>query len=214
VLWKEIQREYEKVFNNFKKSGNHNSSFTMEAMRTFRNTENDEESCQSMTSADLNDVFGVEAGGFCNFTNSIVIIYLRLWLNEKPGLTNFVSRQLPEAIQIDTAVPRSSAVAAKPAPEAKMRKSPHLIADSINNLAKVRKIDDGRKEMHSSITKFHESETRKSAITAWMEEIQLVRTQIEVLTEWYEKCNDPERKAKYKKGLDDLENKLDVLLMS
>jgi hypothetical protein len=40
VLWKEIQREYEKVFNNFKKSGNHNSSFTMEAMRTFRNTEN------------------------------------------------------------------------------------------------------------------------------------------------------------------------------
>jgi hypothetical protein len=95
-------------------------------------------------------------------------------LNEKLGLTTFVSHQLLEAIQIDTAVPRSSAVAAKPAPEAKMRKSPHLIADSINNLAKVRKIDDGRKEMHSSITKFHESETRKSAITAWMEEIQLV----------------------------------------
>jgi hypothetical protein len=175
ALWKEIQREYEKVFNNnFKKSGNHNSSFTMEAMRTFRNTENDEESRQSMTSADLNDVFGVEAGGFCNFTNSIVIIYLRLWLNEKPGLTTFVSHQLLEAIQIDTMVPQSSAVVVKPAPEAKMQKSPDILADLINNLAKASKIDDGRKEMHSSITKFHESETRKSAITAWMEEIQLV----------------------------------------
>jgi hypothetical protein len=38
--------------------------------------------------------------------------------------------------------------------------------------------------------------------------------QIEVLIERYEKCNDPERKAKYKKGLDDLEDKLNVLLMS
>jgi hypothetical protein len=203
VLWKGIKREYEIVFNNFKMSGNHNSSFTMEAM-----------SCQSMTSADLNDVFGVEAGGFCNFTNSIVIIYLRLWLNEKPGHTNFVSRRLPEAIQIDTMVPQSSAIAVKPAPEAKMRKSPDILADSINNLAKARKIDDGRKEMHSCITKFHESETRKSAITAQMEEIQLVQMQIEVLAEWYENCNESERKARYKKGLDDLEDKLDVLLMS
>jgi hypothetical protein len=32
-LWKEIQKEYEKVIQNFKKSCNHNSSFTKEAMK-------------------------------------------------------------------------------------------------------------------------------------------------------------------------------------
>jgi len=37
----------------------------------------DTESVQSsIHSADLNDVFGVEEGGFCNFTNSIVVIHL------------------------------------------------------------------------------------------------------------------------------------------
>jgi hypothetical protein len=99
-LWKEIQKEYEKVFINFKKSGNHNSSFTKEAMKAFQKEADPEtESVQSSVhSADLNDVFGVEEEGFCNFTNSIVVIYLRLWLNECPGLTNFVSRQLPDEI--------------------------------------------------------------------------------------------------------------------
>ena len=46
------------------------------------------------------------------------------------------------------------------------------------------------------------------------EEIELVRTQIRVLTERYENCIDLERKEKYRKGLIDLEDKLDLLLMS
>jgi len=41
-----------------------------------------------------------------------------------------------------------------------------------------------------------------------------VGTQIKVLTKCYDKYNDPERKAKYKKVLECLEDKLDVLLMS
>ncbi len=60
-----------------------------------------------------------------------------------------------------------------------MQNSPDILADSIINLAKARKIDDGKKEMHNSITKFHERETRKSEISTKMEEIQLVRTQIQ-----------------------------------
>jgi hypothetical protein len=88
-----------------------------------------------------------------------------------------------------------------------------MLADSINNLAKARKIHDGKKEMHNSITKFHDSETRKSEITTKLEEIQLVRTQIQVISERFEECTDPERKAKYKKGLGDFEDKLDSLLM-
>jgi ABC-type Zn uptake system ZnuABC Zn-binding protein ZnuA len=35
-----------------------------------------------------------------------------------------------------------------------------------------------------------------------------------VLTERYENCTDPEHKQRYKKGLDELEDKLDALLMS
>jgi hypothetical protein len=217
-LWKEIQKEYEKVMQNFKKSGNHNSSFTKEAMKVYRMEEaNDEESVQSsVNSADLDDVFGVENGGFCNFTNSVVIVYLRLWLNERPGLTGFVSRQLPDVMQVDTmqAPAAISAVKQQSAAEAsRLRKSPDIIADSINNLAKARKMDDGKKEMHRSITEFHQSETVKSKITAKVEEINLVRMQIEVMTQRYDGCSDPDRKEKYKKALDDLENKLDTLLM-
>ena len=64
-----------------------------EAMKTFQNeTDPSAEAVQSSVhSADLGDVLGVEEGGFCKFINSTVVIYLQLWLNECPGLTNFVS---------------------------------------------------------------------------------------------------------------------------
>lgn len=68
--------------------------------------------------------------------------------------------------------------------------------------------------MHSSITKFYETETRKSNITTRIEEIQLVWTQIQVLIQRYEQCANPERKAKYRKGLIDLQEKFDVQLMA
>ncbi len=55
----------------------------------------------------------MEEGGFCNFMNSIVVIYLRLWLNECPGLSNFVSRQLPDEIQADSMVAPDAAAVAK-----------------------------------------------------------------------------------------------------
>jgi len=216
AMWKEIQKEYERVFSNFKKSGNHNSSFTREAIKIAlaADEDGDDTSEKSITDADIDDVFGVEAGGFCNFTNSIVIIYLRLWLNEKPGLTSFVSRELPDSIQIDSTMLARHQTLNSAAADSKMRKSPDMLADSINNLAKARKIEDGRREMHFSITKYHETETRKASIEAKREEIELVRHQLAVLTERYKECNDPEWKERYKKGLNDLEDKLDLLLMS
>ncbi|MFO0446521.1 MAG: hypothetical protein ACK51L_02525, partial [bacterium] len=215
------QKEYEQVFTNFKNSGNHNSSFTREAMKACFHADDAEEKSvdSSIKSADLDDIFGVEeGGGGCNFTNSVVIIYLRLWLNEKPGLTNFVSRQLPEEIQIDSMGAPASTMAAKRQlssnSESKLRKSPDMLAESINNLAKARKIDDGRKEMHISITRFHDTETKKSVIAAKREEIQLLQTQIETLTRRYEQCTDPEKRNRYKQGLSELDDKLDALLMS
>ena len=71
---------------------------------------------------------------------SIVVIYLRLWLNERPGLTNFVSRQPPDEIQVDSMVgPGAAAVAKRQlvSDNSRLRKTPDIIADSINNLAKA-----------------------------------------------------------------------------
>jgi hypothetical protein len=99
-----MQKEYDKVFTNFKKSGNHHSSFTKSAMDVCRREAlGDADSVESsMNSADIDDVFGQEQGGFCCFTNSVVMIYLRLWLNERPGFTGFVSRHIQEEFQGDT----------------------------------------------------------------------------------------------------------------
>jgi hypothetical protein len=95
----------------------------------------------------------------------------------------------------------------------RLRKSPEIIADSINNLAKARKVDDGRKEMHMSITEFHRSETEKSRINVKMEEIQLVQMQLNAMKERFQNCTDSEKKAKYEKAINELDNKLDNLLM-
>jgi hypothetical protein len=42
-------------------------------------------------SVDEDDEFGMEEGRFCCFANSLPVIYLRMWLNEKPHMTSFVS---------------------------------------------------------------------------------------------------------------------------
>jgi hypothetical protein len=43
------------------------------------------------------------------FTNSLPIIYLQMWLNEKPDLTQFASQQIPQDVQLDV----TNAVASK-----------------------------------------------------------------------------------------------------
>jgi hypothetical protein len=145
-----------------------------------------------------------------------MVIYLRLWLNEHPGMTNFVSRQLPDDIQVDSMVgPGAAAVAKRQlvSDNSRLRKSPDIIADSINNLAKSEKVDNGRKEMHMSITEFHRSETEKSRINVKMEEIQQVQMQLNAMKERFQNCTDFEKKAKYEKAINELDNKLDNLLM-
>ena len=67
--------------------------------------------------------------------------------------------------------------------------------------------------MNQSIIEYHRSDTEKSRIMAKAEEIQLVRMQIDVMTERYDQCANPEKMEKYKKALSDLEDKLESLLM-
>lgn len=109
--------------------------------------EDDESVAESVTSADMNDVFGVEEGGIHCFTNSIVIIYLRLCLNEQLGLTGFVSWHTPDKFQVDTMVaPAATATAKKQytisSNRAMGRSTMDILADSINNLEKSRKSYD------------------------------------------------------------------------
>ena len=67
--------------------------------------------------------------------------------------------------------------------------------------------------MHMSITKFHRSETEKRRINVKMEEIQLVQKQLNAMKERFQNCTDSEKKAKYEKAINELDNKLDNLLM-
>ncbi len=71
------------------------------------NGEDSNESESSLNNDNVNkdndDEFGMEGGGWCCFKNSLLIIYLHMWLNEKPNLTYFVRRQIPADVQCDSA---------------------------------------------------------------------------------------------------------------
>ena len=214
-------KEYEKVFINFKKSGNHNSSFTKEARLLYKR-ENREDDCiddESMSSFDKDGVFGVEEGGFCCFTNSVVIIYLRFWLNERPVLTRFVNRQLPAEIQVDSMSAPANSVQSKLQSKSSnvsdtrnAHRSPDAFAEAITQLAKARKLDDGKKEMHTSIAAMAMPEAKKVEIEAQLGQINLLQAQLTATKQRMESCTDPERLEKYCKGVADLEDKLDCLL--
>jgi len=150
---------------NFTKSGNHNSNFTKAAMIVLREQGLLDTTEEDFDEAEEDDVFGVEEGGFCNFTNSILIIYLRLWLNERPGLVNFVSRQIPGLMQVD-----SMAAAAAPAGSKKSeekRRSPDLLASAIKELAESRKrpADAADSEITASISKMLKFSSKKEELT-------------------------------------------------
>ncbi len=95
------------------------------------NGEDSNESESSLNDDDVNedndDEFGMEGGGWCCFTNSLPIVYLRMWLNEKPNLTSFVSRQIPADVQCDSA---------KADGNQKKRKASDSMTTNINNKQK------------------------------------------------------------------------------
>ncbi len=89
-------------------------------------------------------------------------------------------------------------------------KEQDILADSTNNGAKTRKIDDGKKEMQNLLNFIRVNQ--ETEISTKLKEINLVQPQIRVMTECLEWCPDPERKADYKKGLVDLDDRLYALL--
>jgi len=110
--------------------------------------------------------------------------------------------------------PGVAAVAIRESAEdsSRLRKSSDILAESIKNLAKARKVDVGQKEMHMSITEFHCSEMQKSRINVTMEEMQLVQMQLNTMKEHFQHCTDPEKEAKYEKAINELDNKLNAVV--
>ncbi len=209
-MWKDIQSDYDRVMINFTKSGNHNSNFTKAAIIDLRDKGLIETNENDFDEADEDDVFSVEEGGFCCFTNSIVIIYLRMWLNERPGLVNFVSRQIPGEMQVDSMVTDGAAASAKKAKEenASQRRSPDLLASAIKELAEARKRPaESNAVINESFSNILKFSTKK-------EEIDLINLQISGLHKRMEAAVDDEEKDKYAKGIEALEEKLDELLFN
>jgi hypothetical protein len=100
-----MQSEYDTVMKKFTKSGTHQISFTRAPMKAL--DDNGDETNDDVLNADDevdgggdDDDFGVESGGWRCFTN-----YLRVWLNKRPILTSFVSRKIPDGVQLDTTKP-------------------------------------------------------------------------------------------------------------
>lgn len=73
-------------------SGNNNSNFTKAVIVAFRDQELLEVKEEDFDEAEEDDVFGVEKAALV-LTNSIVTVYLHLWLNKRPGF-NLLSRQI------------------------------------------------------------------------------------------------------------------------
>jgi hypothetical protein len=121
-MWSKIKSDYDQAMVNFTKSGNHPGSFTAAAMHEMRQQEREklkasgtastanEGTLSTALTLEDDDKFdeveedpeGTGDKGFANFTRSIIIIYLRQWLNEKPEQTNFCSWQMPVKVQSDS----------------------------------------------------------------------------------------------------------------
>jgi hypothetical protein len=117
--------------------------------------------------ADEDDAFGVEEGDICIYTNSTFIIYLRLWLNKRPGLIRFVSRQIPSVMQLDSMADATGVAMGKKSEEKSIqRRSPDLLAGAIKELAESSKhpAEAVDTEITASISKMPKFSSRKDEI--------------------------------------------------
>jgi len=196
-VWKDILKEYDTVMVNFTKSGNHDSSFTRAAMIALKKLQGETSSLSSslggiddndeddMDAADVE--FGMETGGWCSFTNSLPIVYLHMWLNEKPNLTSFVTRQIPPDVQLDTAIAEGSQRKRKASGNSsitsknnKKKKTPsETMAEAIVGLVKVKELELAKPQQTDvlavDLKRIMESQSTR-------ERIELLEKQISVVT--------------------------------
>lgn len=223
-VWKDIIAEYDTVIVNFTKSGNHDSSFTRAAMRALVHNDDGSNndsigSNNTINSDEEADEFGTELGGWCCFTNSLPIVYLRMWLNDRPNMTSFVSRKIPDDCQLDTSDTTnnnrkrkmSAAVAVQSKPNNKQKKSPsESIAEAFTSLIQLKqneaKPNDLSEILRGDMQSYMRSQSTK-------ERIDLLEKQISVLQRRIQSCDSEEQRDRYSLGLKSLEAELDNLVM-
>jgi hypothetical protein len=171
---------------NFTKSGNHNSNFTKAAIIAMRD--------QGLVETAEEDFDDADADA---------------WLNERQGLVNFVSRQIPGNIQVDSMATSVSAVSETKRNNEACRRSPDLLVQAIHELAESRKrpVETVNSGINESINNIFRFSTRK-------EEIDLITIQIDGLKQRMAAMLDNVKKERYAQGIATLEEKLDDLLFN
>jgi len=225
AVWKELLKEYDTVMVNFTKSGNHDSSFTRAAMLALKNDgDNNRESVSFdlLNDDDLDDghddEFGMESGGWCCFTNSLPIIYLRMLLNEKPDLTHFVSWQIPQDVQLDTSNAmaskkwRASDTSSQCKSNKSQKKSPNeAVAEALIGYIKMKETETvNPRNMTESLGAELQTFVRAQST---MENIDLLKKKISVVTKRVEQSKTEEQRQRYSAALEKLESKLDDLVL-
>jgi hypothetical protein len=96
-----------------------------------------------------------------------------------------VNRQLPAEIQVDSMSAPANSVQSKLQSKSSnvsdtrnACRSPDAFAEAITQLAKAQKLDDGKKEMHTSIAAMAMQEAKKVEIEAQLGQINLLQAQL------------------------------------
>jgi hypothetical protein len=164
------------------------------------------------------DEFGTKTGGWCCFTSSLPIVYLCMWLNEKPNLTSFVSRQIPIDVQLDTGNVNSSkkqrasesSISAKS--NRSIKKSPNKqVAEALIGYIRAKEAvavqpQNISNTLSEELESFKHSQSRK-------EKIELLEKQISVVTRRVHECRTDDEHERYSRVLQKLEDELDNLVL-
>ena len=197
--------------------GNHNSNFMQALVAALQGNMSDLlEASSSIDEEDLDNDFRMEERGFCCFTNSLPIIYLHVWLNEKPGLTGFVCRMIPVEIQMDSlgniaSEKRSMALSSASSEQNRKKMSPgELMADAMISL-----VFFWREGMMTRQTgSLHDLMKSIMKCLAESEQIKLLETNLAALRKKVKHCNDQDLLQWYNKSMTKLEDEYKKLLLS
>ena len=206
--WKTLQGEYNTVMTLFCKSGNHESSFARTALLAWLKSEGETlpETPERTSPPSYEEQYGMEEGGFCRFTTSLPVIYLRLTLNEHPNLTDFVKREIPKEIQVDTAGGRSKrrSDASEKSKDSKTKLNPvdNLVGVLGNYFSKAAEGKPNDEKVGDLIAAYTATEKSK----AESGKIDLLKTKIIGLKSRMNNCTDPEKKKNSRMLLNNLKN--------
>jgi hypothetical protein len=220
AFWKELTKEYDTVFVNFTKSGNHQSSFTRAAMMSLKSSTSTIESddLHSDDEDEEADEFGMEDGGFCCFTNSLPIVYLRLWLNVKDVMTDFVTREIPSDVQLDSGdrsrkkrLAADSAMIEPGVAKKKKKNTPtEDLAASFASYVKVKQDEASNFNVQQLIGEDFKDIMKSHSLK---EKIDVYEKKIAALHKLMENCYDAEKRNALQASLDKMEAEFVKLLV-